>query len=157
MRTLLKASLYAQYTVRPNQNVEGPVPSKIPSLKDFSKAFSKAKLRRGVVGCCKLLGIGILCSCSCPCRSGHDVPINLNNSNVILYSATFYLYVNGKVLYPLKVRALRKGYPVYFKLSAMFLTQSKGYRTQRLKSKTQIKWVIFVLPSYNLFLQMAAL
>ena len=37
------------------------------------------------------------------------------------------------------IRALRKGYPVYFKLSAMFLTQSKGYRTQRLKSKTQIK------------------
>lgn len=26
----------------------------------------------GMIGCCKLLGIKILCSCSCPCRSGHQ-------------------------------------------------------------------------------------
>ena len=35
--------------------------------------------------------------------------------NVILYSATFYLCKNGSVI-PLKIRALRMGYPVYFKL-----------------------------------------
>ena len=47
------------------------------SLKGFSRAFLKARWGRGVVSCCKLLGVGILCSCSCPCRSGHDVPVNL--------------------------------------------------------------------------------
>ena len=145
----------AQHIARSSQNVRvssteifiaGPgkengwLMSKKPKLPEgFQQRTFKGQMRAGHGRLLHLLGIGILCSCSCPCRSGHDVPINLNNSNVILYSATFYRYVNGKVLYPLKVRALRKGYPVYFKLSAMFLTQSKGYRTQRLKSKTQIK------------------
>ena len=30
-----------------------------------------------MVSCCKLLGIGILCSCSCAHRSDHDGPVNL--------------------------------------------------------------------------------
>ena len=42
-----------------------------------SKGFGKAKWGKGVVSCCELLGVGILCSCSCPRRSGHDVPVNL--------------------------------------------------------------------------------
>ena len=75
--------------------------SQKPKLPEgFQQRTSKVQMRAGVAGCCQPLGIGILCSRSCPCGSGHDVPINLNNSNVILYSATFYLYVNGKVLYP---------------------------------------------------------
>ena len=49
---------------------------KLNSLKGFSKALLKARWRRHVVGCCRLLGIGILCSCSCPHKSGHDIPIN---------------------------------------------------------------------------------
>ena len=69
------------------------------SRKGFSKAFLKARWGRGGIGCCKLLGIGILCFCSCPHRSGHDVPVNLR-SNVILCSETFYLCMNGKVFYP---------------------------------------------------------
>ena len=52
-----------------------------------------------MAGGCKLLGVGTLCSCSYPGRSGHDVPINSNKTDVILCSATFSLYVNGKVLY----------------------------------------------------------
>ena len=35
-----------------------------------------------------------------------------NRTNVILCSATLYLYMNGLF----KVRALRRGYPVYFRL-----------------------------------------
>ena len=35
-----------------------------------------------------------------------------NKTNAVLCSATFYLYMNGL----LKVRALRIGYPVYFRL-----------------------------------------
>ena len=64
-----------------------------------------------MVSCCKL-GVGIVCSYSCSRRSGHDVPVNLQKTNVILCSATFCLYVN--VL--LKVGALRIGYPVYFRV-----------------------------------------
>lgn len=60
--------------------------------------FLKARWGRGGIGCCKLLGIGILCFCSCPHRSGHDVPVNLR-SNAILCSETFYLCMNGKVFY----------------------------------------------------------
>lgn len=77
-------------------------------------------LKRGsMAGGCKLLDVRILyCQVT-------DVLVNLqmlfsfvsiNSTNVIFYSATCYLYINGKVLYPLRVRALRMGYPVYFRL-----------------------------------------
>ena len=70
------------------------------SLKGFSKAFSKARWRRaGVIGCCKLLGVRILCSCSGPHRSGHDVPVNLQQDKCYSLFNNFDLYVNGKVLY----------------------------------------------------------
>ena len=39
--------------------------------------FFNAKIGGGVVSCCRLLGVGILCSCSCPHKSGHTVPVNL--------------------------------------------------------------------------------
>ena len=52
-------------------------PKTLSSPKGFTKAFLKARWERGVVSCCKLLGLGILCCCSCPQRSGQDVPINL--------------------------------------------------------------------------------
>lgn len=81
---------------------EGPVPSKIPSLKDFSKAFSKAKLKRGVVGCCKLLGIGILCSYSCSYRLGHNVPVNLRQDRC--YSLFCSHLCEWESVVPLKVR-----------------------------------------------------
>ena len=56
--------------------------SKAPnSCKGFSKAFLKAKRgEEDMISCCKLLGVGILCSFSCPHRSGHHVPINLQQN-----------------------------------------------------------------------------
>lgn len=39
--------------------------------------IAKARRGRGVVGCCKLLGAGILCAYSFPQRSGHSVTVNL--------------------------------------------------------------------------------
>ena len=66
--------------------------------------------------CCKFLGAGILCSCNYPGRSGHDVPVNLQHDKC------YFLFCNLVSLYEwesvilLKVRALRMGYPVYFKL-----------------------------------------
>ena len=57
--------------------VPPPPPAKTPNTsKDFSKALLKARWVRGVVSCCKLLGVGILCSCNCPCRLDHSVPVN---------------------------------------------------------------------------------
>lgn len=52
---------------------------KEPSYLSQNSGFFYIKEGRGVAGCCKLLGAGILCSCSCPCpsRSGHNVHINL--------------------------------------------------------------------------------
>ena len=69
-------------------------------FKIFQQSIFKERLGRGrwvrvMVGCCKLLGIAI-CSCSCPARSGNDVPVNFQRDKC---SATFYLYMNGKVLY----------------------------------------------------------
>ena len=47
-----------------------------------------------------------------------------NKTNVILCFATFYLYMNGI----LKITALRIRCPVYFRLYATLLTQSKSNR-----------------------------
>ena len=50
-------------------------------------------------------------------KSGHHVSVNLQHSNVVLCSATFYPHMKGKVLHILlKVRALRLGYSVDFRL-----------------------------------------
>ena len=69
-------------------------------FKIFQQSIFKERLGRGrwvrvMVGCCKLLGI-VICSCGCPPRSGNDVPVNFQRDKC---SATFYLYMNGKVLY----------------------------------------------------------
>ena len=50
-----------------------------------SKALLKARWGRDVVSCCKLLGVGILCSCSCPHGSGQNVPVNLQDKCYSLF------------------------------------------------------------------------
>ena len=55
-----------------------------------------------------------------------------NKTNVILCSATFYLYVNGL----LKMRALRIGYLVYFRLWATFFyKRCRACRTKHMLTK----------------------
>ena len=73
------------------------------SPKDFSKAFLKAKWGRGVIGCCRLLGVGMLCSFSCPCRSSHHIPVNLHQDKYSLFCNYLSLYEQKSVI-PLKVR-----------------------------------------------------
>ena len=69
-----------------------------PKLSKASQeSILKGKLRERVVGCCKL-PVGTLCYWSCLHRSGHNVPVTSSKTNVILCSATFYLYMNGKEL-----------------------------------------------------------
>ena len=89
------------------------VPKKNPvSWKGFKKTFLKAKWGRGVVGCCKVLSGGILCSCSYPPRSGQDVPGNPQQDNVTLCSAPFLsLYERNP-----KSQGFKNGLPVYFRV-----------------------------------------
>lgn len=55
-----------------------PDPGKVPnSWKGFSKALLKVRWQRGMVSFSWLPGVGFLCFFICPCRSGHDIPINL--------------------------------------------------------------------------------
>ena len=46
-----------------------------------------------MAGCCKLLGAGILCSYSCPCRSGHSVPVNLQEDNFYFLFCNFFFLI----------------------------------------------------------------
>ena len=69
-----------------------------------------------MVGCCKLLGVGILCSCHCPPRLGRDVPVNLQPGTCYSLFCNFLSPQEWKSITPLKVRVLRMGYPEYFKL-----------------------------------------
>ena len=61
----------------PCREMGGSCPKVLHSLKGFSKALLKARWGRDVFSCCKLLGVGILCSYSCPHGSGQNVPVNL--------------------------------------------------------------------------------
>ena len=71
--------------------------SKKPELlQGFNKALLKAKWGRVMVGCCKLLGVGILCSCSHPHSPGHDVSVNLQQDK-------YYLFCNFVSLYKWKL------------------------------------------------------
>ena len=73
-----------------------------------------------MVGCCKLLGARILCSCSCSGRSGYNVPINLQQDKWYSLFCNILSLNEWKSVLPLKVRALRMGYSVYFRLKATF-------------------------------------
>ena len=57
-------------------------------------------------------------------------------TNIILCSTTFYVYANESVIH-LKVRALRMGYLVYFRLQAMFFC--KRCRASTAKQRKQHK------------------
>ena len=62
------------------------------------------------------LGVAILCSCSCPLRLGHDVPVKLQQDECYSLFCNVLSLHEWKSVLPLKVKALRMGYPVYFKL-----------------------------------------
>ena len=125
MNLLPNTSLCAQHTVRPNKQkcwsseqrrvycraMQGERVARAPKIpnspKGFSKVFLNSRWRMGIVGCCELLGVNILCPCSCPCRSGHIVPVNLQDKCYSLFC--FLSLYEGESIIPLKVRALRMG------------------------------------------------
>ena len=69
-----------------------------------------------MVGCCKLLGVGIICSCGGPHKSDHDVPVNLQQDKCYSLFNNFLSLCEWKSVIPLKARALRMGYPLSFRL-----------------------------------------
>ena len=73
---------------------------------------------------------------SSPCRSGHDVPVNHNKTNVILCTTTLFVHEWESVL-PLKVRALRMGCPAYFRLYS-FEARAMEYKVQ--VKETDLIW-----------------
>jgi len=69
-----------------------------------------------VVDFCKLFGAGILCFCICPCDPGDSVPINLQQDKCYSQLYNFLISIQMENVSYLIVRALRMGYPVYFRL-----------------------------------------
>ena len=104
-----------------------------PSYPCYKSGFFYTKRKGGVVDCCKLVGVGILCSCICLCGSGHGVPINLQQDKCYSLFWNFLSLYEWKSVTPLEIRPWRMNYPIYFRLQATFLTCSKSNRIQRLK------------------------
>ena len=74
-----------------------------------------------MVGCCKLLGVRIICSYRYTGRSWLDVPINLQQDKCYSLFCNFLSLCEWISVIPLNVRALRMGYRVYFRSGATFL------------------------------------
>ena len=92
-------------------------------LKGFSKALLKARWGREVVSCCKLLGVGILCSHSCLHRSGQDVPVNVQQDKCYFLFCNFLSLYEWRSVILLKVRALRKGLSCIFQATGNIILQ----------------------------------
>ena len=117
---------------------------KEPSYRSQNSGFFYTKGGRGgggvVADNCKLLGVGILCSCSCPHRSGHDVPVNLQQDKRYSLFCNFLSLYEWKCIIPLKVRALRMGCYVYFRLqAAFFYKRCRASMTKHRQQNTKVK------------------
>ena len=93
-----------------------------------------------MASCCKLLGVGILWSCSCPSRSGHNVPINLQQDKCYSLFCNFLSLCEWRSVIPLKVRALRMGYHLYFRLWAtLFYRTCRASMTKHRPQSTKVR------------------
>ena len=59
--------------------------------------------------CYKVLGAGILCSCSCLGRSGHNVPINLQEDNCYFVFCNFLISIKMEKCYTFEGESLENG------------------------------------------------
>ena len=101
--------------------------------KGFQQSIFKGKVREG---CGLLLQISwfwnpLFLQPSTQVRS--HIPVNLQQDKCYSLFCNFLSLYEWKSVIPLKVRALRVGYPVYFRLYATFLHGSKSNGKQRLK------------------------
>ena len=73
-----------------------------------------------VAGFYKPLDAGILCSCSCPCRSGHNVPVNLQDKPLFSVLQLF-ISIGMEKCYTFKDQSLKKGLPCIFQVISNIL------------------------------------
>ena len=98
-----------RFTAGPCKKTGGLCPPNPKLSEGFQLSILKARWGRGVVSGCKLPGAGIPCSCRRPRRSGHDVPVNLQQHTCDSLFYNFLSLYERKGVTPLKVRALRMG------------------------------------------------
>lgn len=68
-----------------------------------------------MVDCCKLLGVETSVLAAVHGGSGHDVPVNLQDTCYSPFCNFLSLYEWASII-PIKIRALRMDYPAYFLL-----------------------------------------
>ena len=92
------------------------LPQKSPQfLKGFQQSTFKGKVTKGHGQLLQTSYLGFLCSCICPCRSGHDIPINLQQDKCCSLFCKFlslYEWTLGGLTPEIRL-------PVYFMLQAM--------------------------------------
>ena len=89
----------------------------------------------GALSCGRLVSEEIFCSCCCPCRSGHHLPINLQQNKCYSLFCNFL----SKNVILLKARALRIAYPIYFRLeAASFYKRCRDRMTKHKWQKTKV-------------------
>ena len=98
-------------------------------LPEQSSGFLYATRGEGMASCCRLLDARILCSCLF--RSGHNVPIKLQQDKCDSLLCNIFSLNEWKSVITLKVRALRMG-SIYFRLQTAFF-----YKTSMTKHRQQ--------------------
>lgn len=97
------------------RRTRGACPPNPELLKGFQQSIFKGKVREEH-GCFCKLHVGILCSCSCPGRSGHNVPVNLQEGKCHSLFCNFLSVCEWKNVIPLKARDLRMDCPIHLRL-----------------------------------------
>lgn len=101
---------------KPADQEDGWLMSQRTILPESESDFFYTKRGVGMVGCCKILGIRILCSSSCPHRSSHNVPVNLHQDKCCSLFCHFLSFCEWNSIVLLKVRGLSLGHSIYFRL-----------------------------------------
>ena len=78
------------------------------SYSSQNSGFFYIKTGGSMAGCYKLLGAGLLCSQGCPGRSGHNVPINLQQDKCYFLSCNFLSLCEQKSVIPIMIQSGRK-------------------------------------------------
>ena len=92
-----------------------------------------------MAGCCNLLCTRILCSCNCPCRSGHNVPINLQQNNCYFLFCNFLSLCEWKSVIPLKVKPGRQSIEIFQAIGNILLQRCRASVTKHRKQSTKVR------------------
>lgn len=93
-----------------------------------------------MAGCCKHLGVGILCTCNCPDRSGNNVSVNFQEDKC------YSLFCNISSLYKwenihLKVRTLRMDCISGYRKHSFTKVQASTTKHRQQRTKVRAKGI----------------